>query len=70
MLLASVRRMKHRKAKMGSKETREEDKATFQMRDNCDTGSIRGGGERWLDMKYILMVEQSGLDDLMTYHAY
>ena len=50
---------------MGSKETREKDKATFQMRDNCDTdkGSIRGGGERWLDMKYISMVEQSGLDD-------
>ena len=65
MLLASGRRMKHRKAKMGSKETREKDKATFQMRDNCDTdkGSIRGGGERWLDMKYISMVEQSGLDD-------
>lgn len=50
---------------MGSKETRETAKAALQMKDDHDTdqGGVRGGGQRCLDSKYILMVEQSGLDD-------
>lgn len=50
---------------MGSKETREKTKAAFQMRGDDDTvqRGDGGGGERWLDSRHILTVEQSGLGD-------
>lgn len=65
MLLASMRRMNQREVSMESKRTREKAKAPFQVNNGCDAkqGGIRRDGERWWDSKYILRVEQSGLDD-------
>lgn len=50
---------------MGSKETREKAKASFQMSDDhsTDQGDVSRDGERRQDLKYILMTEQSGLND-------